>query len=106
MISFVFIFFLTLFCGNKVSSSLSGPIDLSRDFNKNTLYWKGVQPFKFTKQVVERSPRGYFYAANEFCAGEHGGTHLDAPYHFNEDGVKAGDIPLKSLIVPGKTEDF
>ncbi|KAJ9576986.1 hypothetical protein L9F63_006423, partial [Diploptera punctata] len=45
------------------------------------------------------------YAANEFEAGEHGGTHLDAPYHFYKQGWKVGDIPLEKLIVPGVLMD-
>ncbi|KAI8437451.1 hypothetical protein MSG28_011774 [Choristoneura fumiferana] len=40
------------------------------------------------------------YAANEFEAGEHGGTHMDAPYHFYKPGKFVGELPLESLIVP------
>lgn len=39
---------------------------------------------------------------NEFCAGEHGGTHFDAPYHFYREGWTVGQIPLSNLIVPGR----
>lgn len=39
---------------------------------------------------------------NDFAAGEHGGTHMDAPYHFKADGKHIGDIPLEKLIVPRK----
>ena len=28
----------------------------------------------------------YFYASNKFTMAEHGGTHLDAPYHFSKTG--------------------
>ena len=28
----------------------------------------------------------------------HTGTHLDAPYHFNENGMKIHEIPLERLI--------
>lgn len=42
------------------------------------------------------------YAANEFAAAEHGGTHLDAPYHFYKEGLHVGELPLKNLIVPRK----
>lgn len=41
------------------------------------------------------------YAMNEFCAAEHGGTHLDAPYHFYEHGWKVGEIPLDRFVVKG-----
>ncbi|KAL0881641.1 hypothetical protein ABMA27_001464 [Loxostege sticticalis] len=40
------------------------------------------------------------YAANEFAAGEHGGTHIDAPYHFYREGLHVGELPLDKLIVP------
>lgn len=39
---------------------------------------------------------------NEFCAGEHGGTHMDAPYHFNKFGAKIGQLPLENFIARGK----
>ena len=31
----------------------------------------------------------------------HTGTHLDAPYHFDKDGIKIDQIPLKRLIGNG-----
>lgn len=42
------------------------------------------------------------YAANEFAAGEHGGTHMDAPQHFERQGKYVADIELEKLIVPCK----
>lgn len=82
-------------------SELTKPIDLTWNFENDTLYWRGVQPFIFTKEFTKHQD-GWFYSVNEFCAGEHGGTHLDAPYHFAENGVKVGQIPFETLIVPGK----
>ncbi|KAJ8941469.1 hypothetical protein NQ318_015948, partial [Aromia moschata] len=41
------------------------------------------------------------YAMSEFCAGEHGGTHFDAPYHFYENGWKVGDVSVDRLIAKG-----
>lgn len=100
MISYILILCISIF--SQSTATLKEPIDLTRDFNKDTLYWKGVRTFEFTKKFAGKSTHGYFYSSNEFCAGEHGGTHLDAPYHFNENGIKVGEIPLKNLIVPGK----
>lgn len=42
---------------------------------------------------------------NEFQAGEHGGTHFDAPYHFNKNGWKVGEVPLERLITKGAVID-
>jgi kynurenine formamidase len=44
------------------------------------------------------TPGGWWYAANAFCAAEHGGTHLDAPVHFAEGRRSASEIPLEDLI--------
>lgn len=32
------------------------------------------------------------------CMGTHTGTHVDPPYHFEEDGWKADQLPLELLI--------
>ncbi|XP_075211420.1 kynurenine formamidase-like [Lycorma delicatula] len=71
--------------------------DLSHPFDDNTIYWISVKPFRFTKMITSNE-NGYFYSSNEFEAGEHGGTHIDAPYHFNKNGWKVSDIPLERLI--------
>lgn len=40
----------------------------------------------------------YFYAAGIFSCSEHGGTHVDAPYHFSSVGQTVDLIPLTSLM--------
>lgn len=84
----------------------SSYIDLGRSFDEKTQYWIDVQPFIFTKIIAEDKRDGTWYAQNEFKAGEHGGTHLDAPYHFFKQGWKVGDIPLSKLIVPAVLMDM
>ncbi|XP_047523997.1 kynurenine formamidase-like isoform X1 [Pieris napi] len=73
-------------------------IDLSYPFDANTIYWPQAQKFQFTKQIINEGVN--WYSSKEFVASEHGGTHLDAPYHFYEQGNFVGNIPLKDLIVP------
>ncbi|CAK1544013.1 unnamed protein product [Leptosia nina] len=73
-------------------------IDLTNPFDENTIYWPGIQKFEFTKKVTIQS--GNLYAANEFATAEHGGTHLDAPAHFDINGKFVADIPISKLIVP------
>ena len=51
------------------------------------------------------TPAGFFYAMKEFATAEHGGTHLDAPYHFFEGADLVGEIPLGRLIAPGVVVD-
>ncbi|XP_047531697.1 isatin hydrolase-like isoform X1 [Vanessa atalanta] len=75
-------------------------IDLTYPFDKNTIYWPDSRSFEFTKKIGAFQNDGSWYASNEFSAGEHGGTHIDAPYHFKVNGKYVGDIPLDKLIVP------
>ncbi|CAH2085524.1 unnamed protein product [Euphydryas editha] len=75
-------------------------IDLSYPFDKNTIYSPVSQNFMFIKKIGHFDDEGSWYASNDFAAGEHGGTHIDAPYHFKVDGKYVGDIPVDKLIVP------
>ena len=78
-------------------------VDLTHTFDDKTLYWP-TSDISFTLTPVSRGPTpgGWFYAANTFCAPEHGGTHLDAPFHFAEKGATA-DATL--LLAPGLVID-
>lgn len=80
-------------------------IDLSHDFSSETIYWPTARPFNLEVVSAERTPAGYYYAANNFSAAEHGGTHLDAPVHFAEGRWTADQIPLDRLIGPAVVVD-
>jgi kynurenine formamidase len=73
-------------------------IDLSHDFSAQTIYWPTAKPFELEVVSAQRTPGGYYYAANNFSAAEHGGTHLDAPIHFAEGRWTTDQIPLDRLI--------
>jgi kynurenine formamidase len=73
-------------------------VDLSYPFNARTIYWPTAKSFTLEKVAEGETEQGYFYAANNFAAAEHGGTHLDAPVHFARDGDKADEIPLRRLV--------
>jgi len=51
------------------------------------------------------TPGGYYYAANKFCAPEHGGTHIDAPRHFAQSSYTVDQIPLDQLMGAGIVVD-
>lgn len=76
-------------------------VDLTWSFDQNTLYWPNA-PAGFALREDSRgvTPGGWFYAANSFCAPEHGGTHLDAPIHFAEGRRTADQLPLTQLVAP------
>jgi len=81
-------------------------VDLTHPFDDKTLYWPNApSSFQLTKLHEGKTPAGFFYAANSFCAPEHGGTHLDAPIHFAEGHPTADQVPVRQLIAPAVVID-
>jgi kynurenine formamidase len=81
-------------------------VDLTHPFDEKTPYWP-TSPSGFELKRLHYGPvdAGYFYAANSFCAPEHGGTHLDAPIHFAQGRPTVDQIPLERLIGPAVVID-
>jgi kynurenine formamidase len=100
---FVFLFLLfSVSCATKQTADFSNGdwIDLSYDFSSDTIYWVTAEPFTRTTVAEGKTEKGYYYSAYNFSAAEHGGTHIDAPVHFAENGRKLDEIPLNQLIGP------
>jgi kynurenine formamidase len=73
-------------------------IDMSYSYDESTIFWPTAQPFELEVVAAGMAEGGYYYAANNFCLAEHGGTHLDAPIHFSEGSHALEQIPLERLI--------
>ena len=81
-------------------------VDLSHPYDDATLYWPtATTRFELSQLAHGMTDGGYFYAANAFCTPEHGGTHIDAPIHFAEQGWTLGEVPVDRLIGPGVVID-
>ncbi|MCZ6776321.1 MAG: cyclase family protein [Ignavibacteria bacterium] len=80
-------------------------IDLSHSFDDKTIYWPTEKGFIFEKGFEGVTPGGYFYTANRFWTPEHGGTHIDAPIHFYNNGNKLDEIPIDQLVGDGVVID-
>jgi kynurenine formamidase len=72
-------------------------IDLSYDFSDKTIYWPTANGFKLDTAFNGITAGGFYYSAYNYCAAEHGGTHLDAPVHFAKGKWAADEIPLEKL---------
>jgi kynurenine formamidase len=72
-------------------------IDLTHPFSDQTLYWPTAEGFRLKIEAAGMTDKGFYYAANGFCAAEHGGTHLDAPVHFAQGMPSVDEIPLEHL---------
>jgi kynurenine formamidase len=92
--------------GVPVNLSAARIVDLSHSFDDKTIYWPNAPSgFVLHRESFGKKPAGYFYAANDFCAPEHGGTHLDAPIHFSEGKWTVDQIPVRQLVGPGVVID-
>lgn len=80
-------------------------VDLTYPFNAAAIYWPTAQGFELEKVADGETDAGYYYAANNFRAAEHGGTHLDAPVHFSRGKHTADQIPLSRLTGPAVVVD-
>ncbi|MCB0542570.1 MAG: cyclase family protein [Saprospiraceae bacterium] len=73
-------------------------IDLTHPFSDSTLYWPNNKiGFHLDTLFNGTTPGGFFYSSYQFCAPEHGGTHLDAPIHFAAGRWSCDEIPPERL---------
>lgn len=80
-------------------------VDLSHAYSDETVYWP-TEEFGFTKTTLSEGMReDGFYAAFAISTAEHGGTHMDAPYHFDADGDTTEAVPLSRLVAPAVVID-
>lgn len=75
-------------------------LDMTFTYDENTIYWPTAEPFKLEKLDWGITEGGWYYASNRYSASEHGGTHVDAPIHFSENGRTIDQIPLYDWIGP------
>ncbi len=105
--SFYLFAFLVVACKNmEPPSSMailkSGKwIDLTYDFDENTIYWPTNASFKHDTVFFGINDKGFFYSSGKYEAEEHGGTHLDAPIHFSEGKNAVEQISVDQLTGQG-----
>tara|TARA_Y100000385_G_scaffold247848_1_gene268188 strand:+ start:244 stop:1080 length:837 start_codon:yes stop_codon:yes gene_type:complete len=106
----ILLFLFSLYaCDNKstnyIDSNIPGKdlqekkiVDLSHVYSDETIYWVTAKEFKLDTVFKGQTEKGFYYSANNFSTAEHGGTHIDAPIHFVENGLSVDEIPLEKLI--------
>ena len=80
-------------------------VDLSYAYDADTIYWPTEDGFVLQTEHAGVTDKGYYYAANKLCTPEHGGTHIDAPLHFDAEGKSVDALPLEQLIGDAVTID-
>ncbi|UCC85422.1 MAG: cyclase family protein [Gemmatimonadota bacterium] len=80
-------------------------IDMTYSYDERTIFWPTAQPFALEVVSAGTAEGGYYYAANNFCMAEHGGTHFDAPIHFAEGQHTSDQVPIDRLVGPAVVVD-
>ncbi|XP_077991576.1 uncharacterized protein LOC144445810 [Glandiceps talaboti] len=98
----MFIFYVAVLVSVAAAEDESLFLDMSYSFKEGeTIYWPNVEePYTVHTVFKGETEDGYYYEANDFCAPEHGGTHLDAPAHFFKGQHRVDEVALDSLIGP------
>jgi kynurenine formamidase len=74
-------------------------VDLTHPLNADAVFWPtSPTTFELEQLAYGRTDSGYFYSANSFATPEHGGTHIDAPIHFDAGGQTVDEIPVAQLM--------
>lgn len=74
-----------------------GGIDLTQTLAPGIPYFPGGVPFDVAPVATHEADG---YAARYFTTGEHTGTHVDAPAHFDPRGATVEEIPVDRLEAP------
>jgi kynurenine formamidase len=80
-------------------------VDLTYAYSDETIYWPTADGFTLDEVAYGETEGGYFYSSYNVSTAEHGGTHLDAPFHFSRAGMSTEQIPLERLIGPAVVVD-
>ncbi len=97
---------LALTSSCRLTIDESKVLDLTYELSEETIYWPTAEGFKLERVAYGIGENGKWYAANNFSAAEHGGTHLDAPIHFAAGQVTMEKIPIGRFIGPARVIDI
>jgi arylformamidase len=74
--------------------------DISQPISERIAVWPGDQ--KFRRRWSMRIQRGEACNVSAVTMSVHTGTHLDAPYHFDEAGLDIGSVSLHHFLGPAR----
>lgn len=97
--------FLVGFLGLAASSAQAKTrvVDLTQELSEEIPVFPGGAPFRKSR-AADFHRDGYF--AQRLQMGEHTGTHVDAPIHFDEGALDISEIPPDRLLGPGVKVSF
>jgi len=73
-------------------------IDITMPYRNEGAHWPGDMPYTY-KQLTDIKS-GSSVNVGAVSLGVHGGTHIDAPFHYMANGVTIDKMPIESFILP------
>ncbi|MCA1011003.1 arylformamidase [Halobacillus halophilus] len=71
-------------------------IDITMTLNNETPAWPGDEHFHYERTMTMEQTGSV--NIGQFKASNHTGTHLDAPFHYDDNGLKIADLPPERFI--------
>ena len=79
-------------------------LDITRPLHPGTPAWPGDNPVTF--QHVAKIASGDAVNVGHLTMSVHNGTHVDAPYHYNDAGQTIDAIPVDTYLGPAQVIDL
>lgn len=77
--------------------------DISMALHAKTPEWPGDVPFQFHLSVTKEQSGSV--NIGELSTSTHIGTHIDAPFHYDDNGLKVEDLPLDIYLTTAQVID-
>lgn len=77
--------------------------DISMELNAETPEWPGDRPFEYSLSVTKEQSGSV--NIGELKSSTHMGTHIDAPFHYDDEGLKIDELPLDIYLSTAQVID-
>ncbi|HSJ38803.1 MAG TPA: cyclase family protein [Planococcus sp. (in: firmicutes)] len=77
--------------------------DISMELNAETPEWPGDRPFEYALSVTKEQSGSV--NIGEIKSSTHMGTHIDAPFHYDDLGLKIDEMPLEVYLSTAQVVD-
>lgn len=78
-------------------------IDISMELSNSTPEWPGDMPFSYELSVTKEQSGSV--NVGKLQSSTHIGTHVDAPFHYDDQGIKIDELPLDIYLSKAQVVD-
>lgn len=78
-------------------------IDISMELSNGTPEWPGDMPFSYELSVTKEQSGSV--NVGKLQSSTHIGTHVDAPFHYDDQGIKIDELPLEIYMSKAQVVD-